>query len=57
MDIDAATLGILETEYKERVTMRSSEFTRIVRDLSQLGGSVCIEVSKEGVWFSSKGEH
>ena len=36
--------------------MPSSEFSRIVRDLSQLGESVRIEVSKEGVRFTSEGE-
>jgi proliferating cell nuclear antigen len=56
MDIDSDTLGIPETEYEARVTMPSSEFTRIVRDLSQLGESVRIEVSKEGVRFASEGE-
>ncbi|CAA7261888.1 unnamed protein product [Cyclocybe aegerita] len=56
MDIDADTLQIPETEYDARVTMPSAEFTRIVRDLSQLGESVRIEVSKEGVRFASDGE-
>jgi len=56
MDIDSDTLGIPETEYEARVTMPSAEFTRIVRDLSQLGESVRIEVSKEGVRFASEGE-
>jgi proliferating cell nuclear antigen len=56
MDIDSDTLGIPDTEYDARVTMPSSEFTRIVRDLSQLGESVRIEVSKEGVRFASEGE-
>ncbi|KAF8808762.1 proliferating cell nuclear antigen [Phlegmacium glaucopus] len=56
MDIDSDTLGIPDTEYDARVTMASSEFTRIVRDLSQLGESVRIEVSKEGVRFASEGE-
>ncbi|PPR05343.1 hypothetical protein CVT26_011607 [Gymnopilus dilepis] len=56
MDIDADTLQIPETEYDARVTLPSSEFTRIVRDLSQLGESVRIEVSKEGVRFASDGE-
>jgi len=56
MDIDSDTLGIPDTEYDARVTMSSSEFTRIVRDLSQLGESVRIEVSKEGVRFASEGE-
>jgi len=56
MDIDADTLNIPETEYDARVTMLSTEFARIVRDLSQLGESVRIEVSKEGVRFASDGE-
>ncbi|KAG5641580.1 hypothetical protein DXG03_004693 [Asterophora parasitica] len=56
MDIDSDTLGIPDTEYDARVTMPSSEFTRIVRDLSLLGESVRIEVSKEGIRFASDGE-
>lgn len=56
MDIDAENLGIPDTEYDARVTMPSGEFTRIVRDLSLLGESVRIEVSKEGVRFASEGE-
>ena len=56
MDIDADTLGIPDTEYDARVTMLAGEFTRIVRDLSSLGESVRIEVSKEGVRFASDGE-
>lgn len=56
MDIDADSLGIPDTEYEARVTMQSSELTRIVRDLSQLGESVRIEVSKEGVRFAAEGE-
>ncbi|PPQ94881.1 hypothetical protein CVT25_004668, partial [Psilocybe cyanescens] len=56
MDIDANTLIVPETKYDARVTLPSSEFTRIVRDLSQLGESVRIEVSKQGVRFTSDGE-
>ncbi|KAI9461874.1 proliferating cell nuclear antigen [Russula earlei] len=56
MDIDADTLGIPDTDYDVRVTMLSSEFARIVRDLNSLGESVRIEVSKEGVRFASDGE-
>lgn len=56
MDIDADTLNIPDTEYDARVTMPSSEFARIVRDLSQLGESVRVEVTKEGVRFISEGE-
>lgn len=56
MDIDSDTLGIPDTEYDASVTMYSAEFSRIVRDLSQLGESVRIEVSKEGVRFMADGE-
>jgi proliferating cell nuclear antigen len=56
MDIDSDTLGIPDTDYDARVTMRASEFSRIVRDLSLLGESVRIEVTKEGVRFASDGE-
>ena len=56
MDIDSDKLGIPETDYDARVTLPSSEFGRIVRDLSQLGESVRIEVTKEGVRFTSEGE-
>ncbi|KAI0708482.1 proliferating cell nuclear antigen, N-terminal domain-containing protein [Earliella scabrosa] len=56
MDIDADTLGIPETDYDASVTMPSAEFGRIVRDLSLLGESVRIEVSKEGIRFVSDGE-
>jgi len=56
MDIDSDTLGIPDTEYDAVVKMSSSEFQRIVRDLSQLGESVRIEVTKEGVRFGSDGE-
>ncbi|KAE9399905.1 proliferating cell nuclear antigen [Gymnopus androsaceus JB14] len=56
MDIDSETLGIPKTSYEARVVLSSAEFLRIVRDLSQLGDSVRIEVSKEGVRFASDGE-
>jgi len=56
MDIDAENLGIPDTEYEARVTLPSGEFSRIVRDLSLLGESVRIEISKEGVRFASEGE-
>jgi len=56
MDIDADTLGIPDTDFDARVTMTSTEFTRIARDLSFLGESVRIEVSKEGIRFTSDGE-
>lgn len=56
MDIDADQLGIPDTDYDAKVTMPSNELSRIVRDLAQLGESVRIEVSKEGVRFAAEGE-
>jgi proliferating cell nuclear antigen len=56
MDIDTDQLGIPDTEYDATVSMSSTEFGRIVRDLSQLGESVKIEITKEGVRFASEGE-
>ena len=56
MDIDQDTLGIPETEYDATVTMSSTEFARLCRDQSVLGESVRIEVSKEGVRFTSEGD-
>jgi proliferating cell nuclear antigen len=56
MDIDSDNLGIPDTDYDARVTMSSTEFARIVRDLSLLGESVRIEVSKEGIRLASDGE-
>ena len=37
------------------VNMSSSEFQRIVRDLSQFGDSMSISCTKEGITFSSAG--
>jgi proliferating cell nuclear antigen len=56
MDIDTDQLGIPETEYDAKVRLSAAEFARICRDLSQLGESVRIEVSKEGIRFTSEGE-
>ena len=36
--------------------MPSSEFQRICRDLTQIGDSVTINCTKEGVRFSAKGD-
>ena len=56
MAIDAESLGIPEQEYKAVVTMSSAEFMRICRDLSMLGDTVNISVTKEGVKFSASGD-
>ena len=54
MDIDSDTLSMPETGYEARVIMTSSDFTRIVRDLSQLGENVRIEAKREGVRFANE---
>ncbi|KAG8894134.1 proliferating cell nuclear antigen [Tulasnella sp. 403] len=56
MDIDADALGIPDTDYDATVRLSSSEFQRIVRDLMQIGESVRVEVTKEGVRFVAEGE-
>ncbi|KAL2644292.1 hypothetical protein R1flu_011879 [Riccia fluitans] len=56
MDIDSEHLGIPETEYHAIVKMPSQEFARICRDLSTIGDTVVISVTKEGVKFSTTGD-
>ena len=56
MDIDQEHLGIPDTSYDATVTLASSEFARICRDLSALGESVRIDANKDGVRFTCEGE-
>ncbi|OQO00325.1 Proliferating cell nuclear antigen [Cryoendolithus antarcticus] len=56
MDIDQEHLGIPDTEYAATITLPSSEFSRITRDLSALSESVAIECTKEGVKFTCTGD-
>ncbi|GFS39229.1 proliferating cellular nuclear antigen 1 [Actinidia rufa] len=56
MDIDSEHLGIPEAEYHAIVRMPSSEFSRICKDLSSIGDTVVISVTKEGVRFSTRGD-
>lgn len=56
MDIDSEQLGIPETEYDAKVAMPASEFAKIMRDLKDLGESVRIEATSEGVKFTAEGE-
>ncbi|KAJ5032609.1 uncharacterized protein L3040_009206 [Drepanopeziza brunnea f. sp. 'multigermtubi'] len=56
MDIDQEHLGIPDTEYAATISMPSSEFSRICRDLMALSESVAIEASKDGVKFSCSGD-
>lgn len=56
MDIESEHLGIPETEYKCQVRLPSSEFQRIIRDLTVLGDTCTIAVTKEGIRFSASGD-
>ncbi|XP_030928263.1 proliferating cell nuclear antigen-like [Quercus lobata] len=56
MDIDSEHLGIPEAEFQAIVRMPSAEFARICKDLSSIGDTVVISVTKEGVKFSTRGD-
>jgi len=56
MDLDTEHLGIPETDYSCIIKLPSGEFQRICRDLSQIGESVVICCTKEGVKFSANGD-
>lgn len=54
--IVSSMLSVQDTEYSAVVKLPSSEFQRICRDLSQIGDSVVISCTKEGVKFSASGD-
>eukprot|EP00891_Asterochloris_glomerata_P005635 jgi/Astpho2/5635/fgenesh1_pm.00079_%23_40_t len=56
MDIDSEQLGIPDTDYAATVKMPSAEFQRICKDLSSIGDTVNISVTKDGVKFSTSGD-
>ncbi|KAL0911792.1 hypothetical protein M5K25_019957 [Dendrobium thyrsiflorum] len=56
MDLDSEHLGIPDAEYHAIVRMPSSEFSRICKDLSSIGDTVVISVTKEGIKFSTRGD-
>lgn len=56
MTVDEEHLAIPETEYKCVVSMPSSEFSKICRDLITIGESVTISATKAGVQFKTKGD-
>merc|ERR1711962_154183 len=56
MNLDQEHLGIPETDYAAVIKMPSSEFQRVIKDLSQFGESVVISCTKEGVKFSAAGD-
>eukprot|EP00803_Ostreobium_quekettii_P010166 evm.model.scf_824.4 EVM.evm.TU.scf_824.4 scf_824:60738-62728(-) len=56
MDIESEHLGIPDSMYEAVVRMPSSEFQRIAKDLSSIGDTVTITVTKEGIKFSTTGD-
>merc|ERR1712165_391571 len=56
MNLDQEHLGIPETDYAAVIKLPSSEFQRVIKDLSQFGESVVISCTKEGVKFSAAGD-
>jgi proliferating cell nuclear antigen len=56
VEIEGDLLGIPETSYQAVIQMPSSEFQKIVKDLSSMGDTVNITASKNGVKFSVSGE-
>jgi len=53
---DDEQLQIPQTVYASRITMPSSEFMRIIRELSQLAESVKITTTKKSISFSVNGD-
>eukprot|EP01025_Chloroclados_australasicus_P062279 TRINITY_DN81783_c0_g1_i1.p1 TRINITY_DN81783_c0_g1~~TRINITY_DN81783_c0_g1_i1.p1 ORF type:complete len:281 (-),score=33.22 TRINITY_DN81783_c0_g1_i1:73-915(-) len=56
MDIDSEHLGIPDTEYSAVVRMPATEFQRICKDLTSIGDTVAISVTKDGIKFSTAGD-
>lgn len=56
LDIDSEQLGIPDSQFDATVKMPSSEFQRICRDLSAIGDTVTVSVTKDGVKFSASGD-
>lgn len=56
MTVDEEHLAIPETDYKCVISMPSSEFAKICRDLQTIGESVTITATKAGVTFTTKGD-
>ncbi len=57
LDLEGDQLGIPDTEYKSVVKLPASEFQRICRDLTMMGDTVVVSVTKEGIKFSVNGEN
>lgn len=56
MDIDSEHLGIPNSDFQASVKMPSAEFQRIMRDLSTIGDTVDISITKDAVKFATMGD-
>ena len=56
MSIESEHMGIPDQDYSAEIKMPSSEYQRIVRDLSSIGDTVLISATKEGIKFSTSGD-
>lgn len=56
ISLNAQSLSIPDTVYDATVSMSSSEFQRICRDLSTLSETVSMSVSKDSIKFSAEGD-
>ncbi|GLC45080.1 hypothetical protein PLESTB_001466200 [Pleodorina starrii] len=56
MSIESEHLGIPDQDYSAEIKMPSSEYQRIVRDLTSIGDTVLISATKEGIKFSTSGD-
>ncbi|EMG48323.1 Proliferating cell nuclear antigen [Candida maltosa Xu316] len=57
MDIDSEFLQIEDMEYDAVITLPSTDFAKLVRDLKNLSESLRIVVTKDSVKFSSEGDN
>lgn len=53
MEIEAEQMGIPEMDYKNHISIPSSEFSKICRDMNIFGDTVTISVTRDGVKFSA----
>ena len=56
MQIDSETLGIPDSDYDARIKLPSNEFKRIASDLSSIGDTITVSVTKDGIKFSTLGD-
>jgi len=56
ISLDSEQLGIPDQEYSAVVSMKSDEFSRVCRELSQLSDTLIVSVNKQKITFSVGGD-